>query len=859
MNDTPRRYYGGERVQAPIHQLAATSFKELLERYYNVQVEIPYSREEFFKLDKDTQNTVKDGPYVTGCTFKPGTTKRCDANAEFYTICFIDIDPPADGETDYAKQFFSAPETVENSLYPYNFILHTTARHTLKRPRLRIAVELEEMDPSMQRAVVTHITRDLLGMAAGWKGFRESNVLSQPMYRPVRFLDHKGHSVFASRTGGKAMDEMSVPEMVMDETARDYAYKGTSESSGLAFMPIPDLKVNSVREAMDKIDPDVDYKEWCEVASALRHQFRDESDAEDAYLAFDLWSSRGSKYKGEDETYAKWRSFRPDASGKNPITVRTLFHLAMKAGWSNKKVSTEIQQSFKQWLDDNNSAEDIIAHGAERIAAMPFKDEMVESMMISLLKTRLVSLNAPGIETAAVKKSIRQARNEKRAEEDLGNIPEWLRPWVFVAEGNAFFNTSNNVLMSPDAFNNSFSSNLMASEPGEADAGMGRPSILPQHYALNIKKIRRVQDIAYDPRHGGIEPFFTFRGIDYLNSYRMTALPQEDPKNSAKAGEIFSNHIAKLVGTEYAPLVIDFLCHVVQHPGVLIRWCVYIQSGEGAGKSILKDLMDGVLGKGNAKAINAEILKSQWNDWQTDAVFCVMDEMHIPGDRSESIMNNLKQFVSDAEIPINKRNTSARSNVPNLMNKIAFTNYKNGLHIKDSDRRYCVIESPLQTKEQIDALVNAGHFKTLAKLFGAYAGALRHWMLNHVIAPDFPVNGPAPVTIYRQELIEDGKNRLLTRIEELIADEEEPLIGEDVIHMARLQDLTVVECRNNAAPHKFLRDMGFSRYARDGQTKFFVAGSRTTLWTHDLKHEDTFCFAEDVLKERILKNVQEID
>lgn len=859
MSEIQRVYFGGERVQAPIHQLAATNFKEFVERYFNVPVELAYSREEFFALDNDTQNTVKDGPYITGCSFNPGTTKRCDANACQYVLACLDIDPPEEGEPDYAKDFFQTPELVADALYPYNFIFYTTARHTAKRPRVRVIVELEPMETSMQRAVIHHIAKNLLGISTKWSGFRESNVISQPMYRPIKFAGSKSHAVLATRVSGKAMDELDVPELVIDEIQQTYAYKGQTGDSGLAFMPVPDLTVDSVREALDMIDPDIAYKEWCEVASALRHQFREEDDAEMAYHAFDLWSSRGSKYHGEEETAAKWRSFRPDTNGKNPITIRSLFRLAISAGWQPVKLTAQIQKSFSEWLGEQNDGGVIMAEGPGRIAAHPFKNDVIESAMINQMKTRLQAMGSSTVDAAAFKREVSKARKRVRAEEDSDNTPDWLRPWVYISQNNEFYNTGNTTRMSVDAFNNNYSSELMAKEPGEADAGMGRPMILPTHLALNVKKIQRVHGVAYDPRHGGLEPFFEFKGVTYVNSYRHASLPIEDPKNSAKAGEWFSNHVKVLVGEKYAPMVLDFLCHVVQHPGVLIRWCPFIQSAEGAGKGILAKLLAAALGEVNVKAISPEILKSQWNDWQVGAVICVIDEIHVSGERAEAIMDNLKQFITDIEIPINKRNTTA-STAPNLMNAIAFTNAKKGIHIKDSDRRYMVIESPIQRKSQVVAMTASGHFEKLDKVIKKYGGALRHWMLNRVISPTFPVNGPAPDTTFRQQMIEDGKNRLQVRIEELIEEEEESLIGDDIIAMHRLTQMSAEEAKNNALPWKYLRDMGFVRYERDGQSKFSVAGERTNIWVHEEFYDETFGPADEILRERVNEKLfEEID
>lgn len=253
---------------------------------------------------------------------------------------------------------------------------------------------------------------------------------------------------------------------------------------------------------------------------------------------------------------------------------------------------------------------------------------------------------------------------------------------------------------------------------------------------------------------------------------------------------------------------------------------------EGVGKGILGRIMMAVLGKDNVKVIGPQILVNQWNDWQIGSIFSILEEIHIPGHQREAVMNAIKVPVSDMTVPINKRNTSA-FDAPNYTNYIGFSNFGDALHLKPTDRRWHCIQSAIQTDEQVAELNASGHFTRVDALFGELAGALRHWMMNHTISDDFPRQGPAPKTKYRQAIIENSKNPLLVEIEKLIADPDEPLIGDDVIHMERLDDLTRYLSKSNAKPSHYLRSLGFEKW--DGGCAK-VAGERTELYIHTKKY-----------------------
>ena len=829
---TPTTFFGGSTViGGHIRKLNATSFREVVERYVHIPVQLPLTRREFFALPRDERNRRKDGPYSVACSYPFEEGHREDDTATHVNMVILDLD-----EGDFVKDFAEAPETLAEHLYPYAFTVWKTANHTDAAPRLKIAIAVTPCHPSLHRRFVRFFA-SRLGLPDTFKGLRESLVLSQPQYRPVQFKGEDFSAVIASQPDGLLAHESDLPdpedELAEEIDGRRYAFEreGEDDFFGLAYLPVPGLSVEHVREAIEAIDPDCNYKIWTEVAAALRHQFTDEDEAREAYDLFDEWSSRGTKYKSARDTWSKWKSFRPYAKGRAPVTVRTIYKHAMDAGWDNTKVAIRIKEDVAEWMESCTDPDVLMAEGAKRIAAMPFKNDVVEEALVVAWRKRITALSGNTIDKATLKREIAKTRrkdNEAKQDQRRESLPQWLQPICYIATQDVFHNFSTQVQLKPAAFDRNFEKELMPKDEAPVN---GKPVMSPSSYALNLMDIPRVDSTIYCPLHQGEDPFFELDGRKYLNTFDKLAVPVADPEHSMRAGALITELVSQIIAEDWIrELLLDFLASQVQFPGKLIKWILCIQSAEGVGKGYLGKIMSWVLGAGNVKVVSPDILRSQWNDWQVGAMFHILDEIHFPGERREAVMNCLKEFITDEKIPINQRNTSARVE-NNWSNKIAFTNFPDALHLKENDRRWTFVRSPIQNAAQVAALNATGIFDRLAWLLtGEGAGALRYWLAKRKIAADFPYNGPAPRTKYRSAVIEESKNNMQVVIEDLIADRVDPMVTDRVIHMGRLNELLGRTFKDAGRSAHYATMLGYERYA-DGR-RFTVDGCRGTIWTH---------------------------
>ncbi len=836
MSSHPGFWGGSSVLTGKARRLSATSFREVVERYVNLPVAFPMTRDEFRSLDEKERNAKKDSAFITACAFVgENEAVRNDANATHTVASILDLD-----EGDFVKDFDEHPETIAEHLYPFSFVCWRTASWTKENPRLKIMVDVAPCHPSNHRRIRDFLA-SRLGIPSDFKGVRESGVISQPQYRPLQFRGEDFTAVIASRTTGIPVHLSDLPELEIEEeeliNGRTYACdpnEAEDEFFGLAYLPVAGLKPADISEALNAIDPDCDYKTWIEVAAAMRHQFTEEEDAHEVYEMFVEWSSRGVKFAGRRDCWAKWKSFRPYAKGRAPISVRTLYKHAMTAGWDNVKVAKKISQTITEWFAECQSVEDLMLEGAKRIAAVPFRNDAVEEALIIAWRKRIVALGGENIDKATLKKQLTRVRREdKQAKQDArgADLPTWLRPQVYVATSDTFNNLGNGIALKPAAFDRMFAMHLMPKE-GEIPAN-GVPIMQPSAYALNMHKILRVEETRYDPTQKEDEKIFECKetGRLLLNTYDFNTLPVPDPEFAPVAEKLIRQAVSVLAKEEFIrELLLDYLALQVQFPGRKIPWSFLFQSAPGVGKGTLGEIIEAVLGPSNVKIVSPTMMSASFNEWAVGSAFAVFNEVHIPGERRDQVMNAIKPLISDPTIAISLKHRDGQCRVKNVTNYIAFTNEKTATHLAAEDRRWCIVFSYYQTRAQVLALQATGHFDQIRWLTTpAGASALRYFLMKRVISEDFPLTGHAPDTAYRSEVVMQSKNTLQIAIEDCIEDGDEPLISAEVIHDGRLKEKL---CPRNPREASLLtRYLSLIGYERTGQ-RIMLEGSRGHLWTH---------------------------
>lgn len=846
------RYFRGETVTGLVSASDARTFKDVADTLRTPPM-LDLSREEFLSLSPEKRNEKKQVPFFVPAIFKSSPSKRVYDQAQHCNLIFLDIDPEKemrDGkwvETGVypAAPFVENPQLLYEALQGHNFVAHVTASSTPEKPRMRIVVDADKI-PLDQYASAAMTIANLLGLPSIT---RESKVAVQPMFLPIIFNDtpEEEHPVIAYHLDGRAfttgdINGGEIPTNGKNGTNGAHSTNGQHGVDALEFLrtPVDGINLATVKEALEYVDADCSRQEWLDKAAGMKHQFSPHL-ANEAYELFDEWSQKGSKYKGEDETRAAWKSLKPTPIGRVPMTIRSLLHKAREAGWNDQKVRENLLSTTMRWFEETGSVMDLIDHGVRRIAATPLMGSVQEDMLIHSLCQQAKDRFSHKLTTTAVRKDLQRIKAQISAKEQPAQFdqdPPWCRDIWYILGPDEFYRVRTGEKIKRTAFDAAYSRWLMPTRAAlEAKSKLSglpitpaeesTPTVLPSQYALNKIKVGTAQDYAYNPALPNHKWFTTSSGSKVLNTYIPT-YPSADHRYAAEAGRLLNKHLGNLIAEpDNRRRLIDFLAYQVQFPGRKIRYGVLIQGTEGAGKTFLAEMMKSVLGAEHVRVIDGTAIKSGWNEWSFGSQLVVLEEVKVSGTSKYEIMNSLKPLITNDEISINERFRNQRV-VANITNYLIFSNHHDALALTPGDRRYFVIKSPLQTKAQVLAL-GEDYFNELFGFLKLHPGGMRAYLLDWEISDDFDPNGHAPRTSYVEDMVEDTANELSATIRRMLLEADYPLIQFDIVSSTALRTTLIhaEEIRKATAQQvaHVLREEGMVQVGRH-----LIGDDRHYLW-----------------------------
>jgi hypothetical protein len=789
-------FFGGTDKQLKtVKALPHRSFRALADQMFNVAVLMNLTREEFQALPEEDRRIRKRVPYLTPCCFN---TSPCHRSSEYATNCnliFLDIDPDKESGRYVAAPYVDAPWTLVEQLMPFNFAVYHTASSMPKKPRIRVVVEADGLPPDKYRDAVLYVAR-LIGLVEITK---ESFTYVQPMYLPTIFkgeAEQDIHPLIVQCLDGRAVTLKDIKAVASThgtgESKNQKNMKAENYTSGdvLDFLRpiVEEVTLEDAAAALAHVDPDVNYPDWLEIAAALRHQFTGVT-SEDAYVIFDEWSSLGTKYAGQKDTRAKWDSLRPNPVNRVPITIRSLLHRAQESGWDGNRTMEKCFHATRQWISHmNRTATTLMTEGLGKIIATPMISQAGEEALLNMIVEECRKRFSVRVSTASLRKDLANMRLEMKEKNNKKKdiSPPWTKGLCYVAATDQFFRQATGERFSPVAFDRYYSAKLMTTPEGtpmssNSEVGAaGRPAVKPQDYLLNQIQVPKVYDYVYDPRFPS-DTFLHYSNRPFVNTY-VQNFPEPDKKTSKECGQLFLMHLRNLVEEEeYRNTLMDFLAYLVQFPGKKIRWACLIQGVEGCGKTFIAEAMKAVLGIGHVRTVDNNAISSAYNDWAYGSQLITFEEIRVAGHNRHDIMNVLKPLITNESINVNQRYRDSRQ-VDNTTNYMLFTNHHDALALTKGDRRYFVLKSRLQTKEQVADIAEGTHyFTTLFNMLKNRPGGLRHFLENWPISADFEADGHAPRTKYMLEMLNDSTNEAWLFLKEFIEEGRHPLLSFDLI------------------------------------------------------------------------------
>lgn len=137
--------------------------------------------------------------------------------------------------------------------------------------------------------------------------------------------------------------------------------------------------------------------------------------------------------------------------------------------------------------------------------------------------------------------------------------------------------------------------------------------------------------------------------------------------------------------------VLEFLMHIIAHPGEKVGTSLAIRGAYGDGKSIVTEkLMSSILGDMLLRVANQRLILGDFNEAIIGKLLIVLEEAAFAGDKSA--FDRMKEQVTGDKIVINPK-FKAPITVDNHARMIVVSNHEHFMHLKPGDRRYTVLES----------------------------------------------------------------------------------------------------------------------------------------------------------------------
>jgi hypothetical protein len=265
-------------------------------------------------------------------------------------------------------------------------------------------------------------------------------------------------------------------------------------------------------------------------------------------------------------------------------------------------------------------------------------------------------------------------------------------------------------------------------------------------------------DIAYA---AGYPPVYTFAGLKLINTYNAARTPRgatEFTPEGMAAVETIRAHLRNLFPDERDALMVEsWIALNVRNPGKLIGVALLVKGAEGDGKSVIFNTMMGALmGKENVGEVSNAELRSDFSGWAIGKAVRVIEEIKASGANRHMILDAVKPLITNPEVTtIAKRKDGAL--FLNTTNYVGLTNHEDALPISDVDRRWWVLFTPYQHRDDLAAKVGdlRAYFTNVRDAIFDHADSLRKFFVECEIHPEVFYGMHAPVTNSRKQMIDN--------------------------------------------------------------------------------------------------------
>lgn len=477
----------------------------------------------------------------------------------------------------------------------------------------------------------------------------------------------------------------------------------------------------------------------------------------------------------------------------------------------------------------------------EKIQAIPttaFRD-LHRDLVAPDVQKKFAELTGEKITKAAARKMLAPTIENLRQQAEGEELPAWLKPWVYLSQDNKFLHLDTKEMLPREGFNARFAKEA-ADAAGITNLGTARLSAAD--LAWSVYEMPKVYTTRYLP--GGASTFEE-EGCGFANSYRAPIVESGGYKGSDGV-KLLKRLLEDLFPErDHRCMVMDFLVHCVRFPEKKLKYALLIKGAENEGKSLLADLVAKLLGDANCSVINSDVLREKFTGWVYEKLFCVVEEVKVPGKEVEEVLNKLKPVITNGMIPVRRMQKDV-TRERNFCNLYLTTNDEDALRMDVDNTRYLVLFTRFRTNSEVirwhanlKEAEGEVYVRELWEHIHKRPAQFQEAFAKYKFSDFYDAEGRAPMTVFKRIMAEDNKTDEHALLEDLLEAGTTPGITSDILiwkaYRSILDDRDMAPYIKNAGVGKFLKPFGFVKAAPISERGSDGKVVRRRVWTRNLE------------------------
>lgn len=482
-----------------------------------------------------------------------------------------------------------------------------------------------------------------------------------------------------------------------------------------------------------------------------------------------------------------------------------------------KKKTVDIEKVLAKVKRSIAKAENLndLERRLEKIRALPtdgFRD-LHRDLVAPDLQKKFADLTGEKITKAAARKMLAPTVENLRKQVEGEETPAWLKNWVYLSQDNKFMHLGTKESLPREGFNARFA--IQAGEQFGA-SHLGTPKISAADIAWSVYDVAKPYTTRYLP--GGAE-LFEEDGCLFANTYRAPIVESGGYKGS-EGVKLLKRLLEDLFPEkEHRCIVMDFLVHCVRFPEKKLKYALLVKGAENEGKSLLADLVAKLIGDANCSVINSDALREKYTGWVYEKLFCVVEEVKVPGREVEEVLNKLKPVITNNFIPVRRMQKDV-TRERNFANVYLTTNDDDALRMDVDNTRYTVLFTRFRTngevlawharlKEEEGEIYTRVLWEHIQYRPAQFLEAFSRYKFSEL----YDADGRAPMTVFKKIMAEGNKTDEFALLEDMLTSGDTPGITNDILIWSEFRAILDL---HDLAPHlknsgvgKFLKPFGF--------------------------------------------------